>query len=72
LHQFAKLLVCPSGKNKKSTLKKSRCSNHKLAEENMPASMLMIAVDWYGSFDSLKSAKLQSQQSGERISVFCD
>jgi hypothetical protein len=30
----------------------------------MPASMLMIAVDWYGPFKSLASAKMQSVQSG--------
>jgi hypothetical protein len=30
----------------------------------MPATMLMIAVDWYGRFNSLASAKLQCQLSG--------
>jgi hypothetical protein len=30
----------------------------------MPTSMLMIAIDWYGPFNSLLSAKAQSEKSG--------
>jgi hypothetical protein len=30
----------------------------------MPTSMLMIAVNWYGPYDSLKSARLQCGESG--------
>ncbi|MGM5050719.1 hypothetical protein AB8A20_17745 [Tardiphaga sp. 604_B6_N1_1] len=30
----------------------------------MPASMLMIAVDWYGPFNSIRSAKVVCEQNG--------
>jgi hypothetical protein len=34
----------------------------------MPTSMLMVAVDWYGPFKSLSSAKLQAEKS--RVNEF--
>jgi hypothetical protein len=36
----------------------------------MPAAMLMTSVDWYGPFDSLSSARIQSQKSGVEEFLF--
>jgi hypothetical protein len=33
-------------------------------EKKMPASLLMVAIDWYGPFKTLAAAKLRGEQSG--------